>query len=614
MYAANLNQDDEFAAHEIVLFESTGVGEPPPSFAEDEDYAISLEAALVDLGYLADDMIKAGGMNQQFAMEAHRLMPDMAQKYPLGYFSKTTTGTLYQPALEELHVGIWALIGAATAGIAMLIWKFVRWVIKKWKGEDVGGGDGRPSDSEISEGVSKAVQVAEEKVHQNDAVVEELKELKPELDDAVSNLDKMIHQASPQLKAQLVNGRQNVEDAAKSDTLTSEHVGSFEEVAEILMTRHDTRGRFKALREYSNNAWFDIVEGGRWSTLMLSLGPILSSLEAQIVQRVQTFESIFSVTQTQGDPVRYKNAQHLIEQVKQPIKLPGTNYNDLQQLARSLDNPAGLMTFNAAKKKFNPVEAVDKVTALMAGSNYKALLNARVKSIEKLALLNAQQMKLSEIANKWNAPHPGQGVGVGVPKEISRELGGAIAQLQRDTTYLMQVNVAVDAFVTEVSSLSLEVSDWWSAIFTLLGHHAANTKVPEGQPKIEMPASTHKAMGIISGLRKAMGKVPASEIGYHISNSLSKVKGAVTGAAKSAASKVSGAADTAVNAAGQAATHAANAASNAAGHAANAVSKLGHAAVNAGAAPQSGSVNHPKNAVAPGMGARQIPTKDWQKK
>jgi hypothetical protein len=36
-------------------------------------------------------------------------------------------------------------------------------------------------------------------------------------------------------------------------------------------------------------------------------------------------------------------------------------------------------------------------------------------------------------------------------------------------------------------------------------------------------------------------------------------------------------------------------------------------AVQAGAAKSAGQVEHPKNAVAPGMGNRQIPTKDWQK-
>lgn len=553
MFAVNLNQDDDFEHPDVVLIETVGAGVAPDWHA-DEEMVTALEAQFLDLQYLLQDIGKEGGMNQQLAMEAHRVMPELAEKYPLGYFTKHTSVTLYKPALEELHAGVWALIGAASLAIAALIWKFVRWVVRKWKGEPSGGGGGgsdggRPSDSEIDKEIKEATTAAEQKIEQNDAAVEQLRELEPVQKEAVAKVEDELRKVRVSAKDQMTKD---------SDSLSSEDLTSFEAASETLVERH-APGRFTHLIGQTRNAWFDIVQDGRWTKLMLSLAPVLSSIEQQLVQRVQTFESIFSVTQTQGDPVRHKTAMDLIASVKEPIKIAG-EYQDLHQLSRLLDKPEHLMAFNAGKKKLEPVVAGEKIAALMASSQYKALLEVRVRFIEKLGLLHKQQIKLGEISNRWNASHPGQGIGVGVPQDISEAMAPAITLLKREIVYMMLVNTAIETFLDEVDRFNMTLANWWSTTWKAFEHYAANTKVPEGAPKIEMPVEVQKAQSILTLLRRAMGKVPASDLGQNL------------------------------------AQHAKN---------------VAHKFVQAGAAKPAGHVAEPAGASGP-AGNRQIPTKQWQ--
>lgn len=547
MFAMHIG-GDEFEDPEIVLLETVGAAQAP-DWETEQKMVAAIEQEFLNLKYLTDDLIAEGGMNKHFAMEAHRLIPGMADKYPLGYFTEQTTATLYRPALEELHAGVWALIGAAGVAIAAMIWKFVRWIIRKWKGESGSSSfsssdSGRPSDQEIDSGIKEATQAAEGKVHQTEEVAKELRETTHATKEAVRAVEQ-----SGVMK--VVEHKVSEEGGAT--------VGSFEDAAFLLTERH-MKGKFDPLINLSRHAWFDILHNGRWSKLMLSLGPILSSIEQQLVQRVQVFESIFSVTQTQGDPIRHKNALDLIEKAKETIKLPGTNYHSLEQLARSLDRPEGMMAFNAGKEKLNPIRASEELESLFNSSSYKSLLQSRVHFVEKLAMFHKAQVKLSEISNKWNASHPGQGVGVGVPKDVSHAMAPAITQLKRDLTYMMQINTAIEQFLDEVDSLNNTLATWWSNIWTAIQHYADHGKKDKDAPPVEMPAEVQKAQGMLQMLRRAMGKVPASDLGGGFA---SKVK------------------------------------------------DLAHKAISAGAAPKAGQIEHPKDAVAP-AGARQIPKDQWQ--
>lgn len=91
----------------------------------------SLENRINDLLYLADDIQKASGMNQTFAMEAEKLLTGITVSVPLGFYTKETSATRYKVSLEEISKGIWTLIAAAAVALAVMIAKFISWLFSK---------------------------------------------------------------------------------------------------------------------------------------------------------------------------------------------------------------------------------------------------------------------------------------------------------------------------------------------------------------------------------------------------------------------------------------------------------------------------------------------------
>jgi len=94
----------------------------------------ALENRITDLFYLADDIERASGMNQTFAMEAEKLLDGFVTKTPIGYYSRDISATRYKVSLEEISKGIWALIAAAVAAVIVMIVKFVKWISNSTSG------------------------------------------------------------------------------------------------------------------------------------------------------------------------------------------------------------------------------------------------------------------------------------------------------------------------------------------------------------------------------------------------------------------------------------------------------------------------------------------------
>lgn len=114
-------------SHEL-LFGDFTPGEVPELRQDIE--LIALEGALQDLAYLKEDLLRTGGMQQSFAMEAQRLLPKFDGGVPLGYYTKEPTATRYRIALEEINKGFWALVAAAAAAVIAAIFKLIAW----WRG------------------------------------------------------------------------------------------------------------------------------------------------------------------------------------------------------------------------------------------------------------------------------------------------------------------------------------------------------------------------------------------------------------------------------------------------------------------------------------------------
>jgi hypothetical protein len=86
----------------------------------------AMENKINDLFYLANAIESAKGMNQTFAMEAEKIIPNFGG-VSIGYYSKDTSATRYKLSLEEISAGVWALIAAAVTAIITMIIKFISW-------------------------------------------------------------------------------------------------------------------------------------------------------------------------------------------------------------------------------------------------------------------------------------------------------------------------------------------------------------------------------------------------------------------------------------------------------------------------------------------------------
>lgn len=145
-------------SHEL-LFGNFTPGQVPELRQDIE--LVALEGALQDLAYLKEDMLRTGGMQQSFAMEAQRLLPRFDGGVPLGYYTKEPSATRYKVALEEIHRGFWALLAAAVAAVIAALYKLISW----WRGSEGsshGAAERRAAEAEKNQEILKG---AEERVN-----------------------------------------------------------------------------------------------------------------------------------------------------------------------------------------------------------------------------------------------------------------------------------------------------------------------------------------------------------------------------------------------------------------------------------------------------------------
>lgn len=163
----------------------------PLEFAESKEIeavvaeVAAMEAVFTELDYLSTAMIKAGGMNQDFAMEAIRIKPDFGNKTPLNFYTKDLSATRYKVSMEEISGTIWAMIAAGIAALVAVVVKMISWLF------------GDKSDSEGGV-VGKAVAKSEKSIEKGEKADEAFVELEKLVisDKTILNggIDQIVHE------------------------------------------------------------------------------------------------------------------------------------------------------------------------------------------------------------------------------------------------------------------------------------------------------------------------------------------------------------------------------------------------------------------------------------
>jgi len=134
---------------------------------------VAMEAALADLAGLMDEIQTTGGMSKGFAMEAHRIMPEVLSAPP-EFFSMSPTATRYRMSLEEIDKGMWGLIAAAVAAVIAAIYKIWKWL----SGDKDGDGNNATATKNAEQKVEDVQQTSEATVEMAEGMVEAGRELR----------------------------------------------------------------------------------------------------------------------------------------------------------------------------------------------------------------------------------------------------------------------------------------------------------------------------------------------------------------------------------------------------------------------------------------------------
>jgi hypothetical protein len=110
-----------------LMFDNTNPGDMP-ELSGDVDLIAVVKDKITDLGYLKQDIYKAGGMNKSFALEAERLMPGfLNEDRPIGYFTQVATQTQYRETFIALEQEEKSLISRIWESIKEFISKAIEW-------------------------------------------------------------------------------------------------------------------------------------------------------------------------------------------------------------------------------------------------------------------------------------------------------------------------------------------------------------------------------------------------------------------------------------------------------------------------------------------------------
>lgn len=513
MFPMSLAGDNEFDEPEIVLIETTGTNQAP-NWLDEDDGIVSLEAQFLDLQYLCLSMNQAQGMNKQIAMEANRVLPGFEEKYPLGYFTEETTATNYKVALEELHVGVWALIGAAAAAAAMLIWKLTRWIIKLFKGgsddDSSSGGSGKPSDKEITDSITEAANLSDKKARENPTVVAEMEKAVKGNQEGLEALRHALPEIRQAVTGSPIDDKEpnEVQHGAKTEPAGTSHprkdfsISDFTsiEAYQKAIYNRDMVHKYAPLVKQERHSFYDIASQGEWTKTMVSFGPVISSLEVMLQQRVLAIESLFGARLINGDKQALENSKSMLTELAKSLPTPGTPYADLKAFADACRNVKSLQATNTKGEELDMNTIGERLKMFFGDQKYRSVLTARTDALKRLSTMHDAEMKMADVALKWNGAHPGQGQGMGVPMEISSMVAKAATQIQQDFRDFSYVIVTVQHFLRECDEFNLQCNTYWAQFWSINKREISRAKLP-----VELPDSVSYAAQTMYSLRENMG-------------------------------------------------------------------------------------------------------------
>jgi hypothetical protein len=460
MFAIDLTGEDG-GLDGFTLVDSVGAGEPPPDFGDDEQTILAFESQLKDFHYLFDDMHNVKGMSQQLALEAHRLVPEMKDRYPIGYFTKEPTATLYTVALEELHEGVWALIGAAALAISALLWKFYRWITKASDGGSSGGATGSaPSTvAEAKKEGEAAVAAAEKDIEKHKEIAQLTEEVATKLPETLKDIDRQMSDlnreiaANKQQQAEVADAQKNTDDGnnKKATVTLGEGVGA--------MLDSLVPGRYESFINQSRSDFYDIMVGGEWTKTMLDIGRQVQGIDTIINAKVKTVETMLNGFFNQPNQSEDKIIERVWKDATTPTPIVIGKYRTLEELVEALNHSNKLKAVNTSKKKLDVMEAVARLNQLYSHSDFSHLLTLKLDGLKHLTAMNTVMVRLTTMSQD-NEPNTHHGSSNNVRLGMAEKLEHAIHTLRRETMAMVSLLGHVQSFISSVKFFNANIQHY----------------------------------------------------------------------------------------------------------------------------------------------------------
>lgn len=407
----SLNAGNELDNEE--LFGEVTPGEMP-DFDGEIKLVTAFEHRIEDLERLAESIEQTGGMNQNFAMEAERILPGfLHEKAPLGYYSKDTSATRLRVSMEEITKGMWALIAAGVAAALALVVKLISWFRGRGKDGDAAGGGGGGDRAEAHEKAS----------------------------DTAAEIKRVME----------TTGREKTEDG-----------DSLQNVAKDLQIRRDTE-IYMFLRE-QNEAVSEILSGKTLHRALSKLCeqlPRVTALFAQKNELLNKFiiEDIAGIrTHTRGD-VHDKSVELTASVTKRQIMTPIPVAPLTEHIKGGLGDIARILAEDFHVKQKQPHKI---------GDNYDNVLRELAKAMADDGIVRAlkERAEAEEVLERYKSDLEGYQKRFALPEgsaensdeaELSVELGKGIREAITFTLQEVTSLVRLYHIVGEASRMMIEV-------------------------------------------------------------------------------------------------------------------------------------------------------------
>jgi len=414
---------------------------------DEGDLVASLEARIDDLFYLADDIQKAIGMNQSFALEAEKLLPGFGG-VPIGYYTKDTTATRYKVSLEEITKGIWALIAGVIVAIIGVIIK----IFSFFSGKKEGG-----TSKDAQDNIDNAIKDVDETT----SSINSANELMHEADSLLSNA-----------KLTLLDGDGNAFQCT-----------SLQLAVDKLLTNEERYRRAKEFLDFKNPIHYDLITFGTYTKDAILLGERLRSINDIFKIKVDAIND--AIRSNIGSSLVAEDFQNLrkLNKVNTPIEFSiyGRTMS-LREATVHLRDVRNALMDKEVSKDVNFDTLFSSILHVYSGSKIKHILTEVKNSLSTLADIQKHLDNMEGILRNLST----DGTPGAVTVDIGRLIQDTVKTLSSDLISFKELYAEISRFADDLKDLSNRAIGISIEVISKITSemHKNDQTVPEGWQKV----------------------------------------------------------------------------------------------------------------------------------